>query len=437
MLRQFAWIIPLTLLASCGVQAEPIQDALNDDFEITLQRTACFGSCPDYTVSIDGSGHIEFRSRAENFPGEAEVHRAFSISDGVLVPGAHTDQIDPEIVRSLVRQFHDADFFELEDEYRALITDNPTYILTINTGTKSKTVIDYVGREVGMPESVTQLQDAVDLAAGSARWIDGAAGLVEWLEARAFDFTSDEARKIVLEGAFYDAADETIIEMIDRGADLDALTAHPWGRDDVVLGKGLLETSIRRGRTELFLYLADAGWVERSEKRVLESIFADKAAGCSASMVRAFARQGLEIDALGEEGQPALAALSSIYLCNRDDEGLVDTARALLELGADPNQRDINGETAIYGVEYLPLLDLLYSHGAEGNVLDKQGISPALSSWTDEIVLRHLQEGARPLGTYFDGRTLREQMKYRPMPMVEQWLRDNPSSEHGQDSDEP
>ncbi|MEO9623771.1 MAG: DUF6438 domain-containing protein [Qipengyuania citrea] len=422
MLKLVFSILLINVLGGCSGSAEPFPAVIEDELKITLQRTACFGSCPDYTVTIDGQGNVEFRTRGENYPGEFEVHRSFSQSDGILLAGVHTDKVDPGVVADLVEQFREAEFFSLNDEYRAQITDNPAYILTIDTGTASKTVVDYVGKEVGMPVVVTELQEAVDQAAGSARWVDGADGLVEWLEAKNFDFTSDAARALALEGAFEDADDQTIVELINRGVDLHAMTKHPWARDDAILGAELLVASIHTGRAELFSHLASKGWVERSDRRSLEALFADRAAGCSASLVRTFAAEGLSIDSPGEEGQTALATLSSVYLCNYDNEGLLETARALLELGADPNKRDFEGETALFSVEYLPLLDLLYESGATANVLNNEGHSPALSSWTDEIVLRHLKEGAQPIGRYYDGRTLREQMAHRPMPQVEEWL---------------
>lgn len=425
MLKHVFSILSASLLVCCSPVPEPFPAVLENELKITLQRTACLGSCPDYTVTIDGQGNVVFRSQGENFPGEFEVHRSFSSNDGILVSGVHTDKVEPGVVAELLERFREARFFSLKDEYRARITDNPAYILTIDTGTASKTVVDYVGERVGMPRVVTELQEVVDQAAGSARWVDGAEGLVEWLDENNFDFNSEAARSLALEGALNDADDRTILGLISRGADLNATAIHPWSGEEVLLGDELLVASIKRGRADLFTFLATNDWVQRSDKRRLEAMFADNAAGCSAAFVRAFAAQGLAVDSLGEEGQPALAALSSVYFCNRDDEGLVETARALLEAGADPNKRDINGETAIYDVEYLPLLDLLYSAGAIANVADKKGNSPALSSWTDEIVLRHLKEGAPPIGRYYDGRTLREQMEHRPMPQVERWLEEN------------
>jgi hypothetical protein len=418
------------LLPGCSARAEPFPAVIDEEVTITLQRTACFGSCPDYTVTIDGKGNVRFVTRGGDAPDEAAVHRAFARDDGVLVAGAHSDRIDPQVVRDLVARFRAADFFGLKDVYRAAITDNPTYVLTLDTGTRRKTVVDYVGRKAGMPPVVTELEQAVDAAAGTGRWIDGADGLVEWLAARDFDFASAEARGLVLEGAYGEASEATLIGLIERGAALDARTPDRWGRGKVVLGEELVVAAVERGRAGLFSWLAARGWVRAGDRRRLETLFAEQAAGCSAALVQAFASQGLAIDAPGEggdkvlmaeEGETALAALAGSYGC-KDDEARLATAAALLDAGADPNHRDAAGETAVYDVEYLPLLDLLYARGANADVTDKEGNSPALSSWTDAIVLRHLQAGARPVGRYYDGRTLGEQMKHRPMPQVAAWL---------------
>ncbi|MDJ0976915.1 MAG: DUF6438 domain-containing protein [Erythrobacter sp.] len=91
MLKLVFSIIPLTIFVGCTAAAEPFPAVIKDEVKITLQRTACFGSCPDYTVTVDGQGNIEFRTRGENFPGEFEVHRSFSHNDGILFSGVHTD----------------------------------------------------------------------------------------------------------------------------------------------------------------------------------------------------------------------------------------------------------------------------------------------------------------------------------------------------------
>ncbi|MBC2663655.1 energy transducer TonB [Novosphingobium flavum] len=38
----------------------PFPTAAPEDVEITLERTACFGTCPDYQVTIRGDGKVRF-----------------------------------------------------------------------------------------------------------------------------------------------------------------------------------------------------------------------------------------------------------------------------------------------------------------------------------------------------------------------------------------
>lgn len=418
------------MLAAFPARAEPAPAASADeDVEITLQRTACYGSCPDYTVTIDGKGNVRFRTQADEGPGAADVHRAYSSSDGVLVSGDHRDRIDPAVVEDLVAQFRAADFFRLKDEYVAGITDSPTYVLTFRQGGRTKRVIDYVGKRAGMPASVTVLEDAVDKAAGTARWVYGAEGLVAWIEREGFDFTSQQARDMALAGALGDAAETTIMALLERGAELEGTVNFPFGDRKGTLGKELVVVAVMKGRAELFTHLAARGWIERAGARKLEAAFADSAAGCSPALVEAFARSGLATDAPGEEGETALTGLANNgHQCRGKDDGLVAVTRALLDVGADPNHRNDAGETAIFDVEDLPLLELLYARGARADVTDKEGNSAVFSSWTDAIVLRHLEAGASASGRYYDGRSLEEQMKERPMPRVWQWLKDHPET---------
>jgi len=101
---------------------------------ITLVRSACFGACPDYKVTIDGDGNVMFASRGGDLKGAAMVHRAFSDRDGILVSGRFIDKIEPGRVDALIAKFREANFFALNDSYQAMVTDNPTYIVTIETG---------------------------------------------------------------------------------------------------------------------------------------------------------------------------------------------------------------------------------------------------------------------------------------------------------------
>lgn len=126
------------------------------DMKIELSRSMCYGTCPAYSVTIRGNGSVHFDGQRY-----------------VKIPGKHEARIAPDAVMELVRQFERAKFFAADDKYIAEVTDNPTYTLTLTVGGKTKTVTDYVGEQVGMPLVITDLENAVDEAAGTKRWIKG------------------------------------------------------------------------------------------------------------------------------------------------------------------------------------------------------------------------------------------------------------------------
>lgn len=157
---------------------------------ISLQRSACFGMCPDYIVTISGDGSVVFTTDHRPVDEVAGVHREFSRSVGVVVPGTHRTKIDVGSVKALVQQFRDARFFNLKNEYSYGATDAPTYVISIDTGHGSKRIVDYIGRQAGMPASVSALEDAIDKTAGTHRWIEGTPDAVPLLQAEGFRFDS-------------------------------------------------------------------------------------------------------------------------------------------------------------------------------------------------------------------------------------------------------
>jgi hypothetical protein len=124
------------------------------DFEVRLERTGCLGTCPSYVVTIHRDGLVEYEGRS-----------------WVKAHGRRSARISPKAVQDLFDKVQAAHFFELAPSYRAGITDQATYILTVREGGSAHVVEDYAGRLIGMPSVVTDLEMAVDQAAGVERWI--------------------------------------------------------------------------------------------------------------------------------------------------------------------------------------------------------------------------------------------------------------------------
>ena len=113
------------------------------DVTIQMERSPCFGFCPEYTVTVSGEGHVAFNGIAN-----------------VEVKGPHEAQIDGEAVEDLLKSIFENDFFAMRDRYdskptitvnddgtvdvlTSSITDVPTTIVTVRIGAFTKSVIDY------------------------------------------------------------------------------------------------------------------------------------------------------------------------------------------------------------------------------------------------------------------------------------------------------
>jgi hypothetical protein len=149
--RAFLTFLGAVALACCAPVESP---AAEGPVMITLTRSMCFGFCPAYSVTINGDGEVVY-------VGERHVN----------VTGERRARISQAEVRSLLRRFDEIGFDELRDEYRAHVTDLPTYTITLERNGRRKTVVDYGGVDAGMPRALRALQDEIDRAANTAQWV--------------------------------------------------------------------------------------------------------------------------------------------------------------------------------------------------------------------------------------------------------------------------
>jgi hypothetical protein len=115
-----------------------------------MERTACFGFCPVYEVTVYGDGEVQYIGK-----------------DFVEVEGEQTSQISEEQVRVLVQAFYDAGFFEMEDRYEDNVTDLPSTTTTITIDGETKSVYNYYGA----PESLIELEQTIDRISGASEWV--------------------------------------------------------------------------------------------------------------------------------------------------------------------------------------------------------------------------------------------------------------------------
>ena len=147
-------LIALILIAvGCARTQTPTPSDL-DEVVITLERTVCFGACPEYKLTICGSGTVEYEGIRF-----------------VKIEGTRTIAISKDKIRQLVSEFNRIDYFSLDDSYEEFMaTDMPSAITSLTVDGKTKTVRHYHG-DFSAPKELAELDDKIDEIVNSNQWI--------------------------------------------------------------------------------------------------------------------------------------------------------------------------------------------------------------------------------------------------------------------------
>lgn len=167
MSRRLSLLTAAVLTAACtrpssGVPADdahPAPDA-GADASVSLERRPCFGTCPVYVVTVEGSGAVRFEGRR-------------FVADS----GPSTGTIPQARVDSLLTELEQAGFFDLADRYAVgtagcdrYATDLPTVVTELHLRGRVKRVEHDHGC-AGAPEMLDSLEHRIDEAAGVAQWV--------------------------------------------------------------------------------------------------------------------------------------------------------------------------------------------------------------------------------------------------------------------------
>jgi len=137
------------------------KSSTNED-QITLERTACFGTCPVYKLTIKSDGSVMFQG--ERF---------------TKTTGPATGKISASDFRALVNEFNQVDYFSLADAYLPgtkecpnRITDMPSATTSIRLNGRTKAVAHYYGcGSEGAVGKLTALEKRIDEVVGTQKWI--------------------------------------------------------------------------------------------------------------------------------------------------------------------------------------------------------------------------------------------------------------------------
>lgn len=126
---------------------------------ITLERTACFGSCPVYGLSVSVTGKVSYE-------GKAHVRRL----------GAASSQIPRQRVDALLTELEKAGYFSFASRYTSAeptcgrySTDSPSVITTAMLRGRIQRIEHDYGCG-GAPGALVVLERRIDEVLGSGQW---------------------------------------------------------------------------------------------------------------------------------------------------------------------------------------------------------------------------------------------------------------------------
>lgn len=373
----------------------PFPDVAREQVVISMDRSGCYGSCPAYSVEIHGDGRVELK--AQGF---------------TLVEGKYAYAIPVAEVEALIRQFREADFWSLDPSYEAQITDQATTRLTFKAGAVSKTVTDYVGTMVGMPEAVRRLQDAVDRAADTAALVTGNERTIARLEAARFDFRS-RAGIVAFLWSIGKAPDSVPLAFLDRGLSFEQLMrVSPWQKSLEPAGKLALFAAVEAGRVAVFDRLDRTEIFDGLSQEDLDGLLLAAAHSRSQHLVKRMLARGGRPGAIDKErGSALIRALDDHYRKPAPDADQEAIVRLLLRRGVPLEATDGIGWTALqHAYDDDPrFARMLIAAGAKVDAVENDDDQPLLYLTGDEeIALIAIEAGADLGRKDSDGRTLAE-----------------------------
>ena len=156
--RSAQWLLFIVALG-CGPQRSQEAPAPVDDVTITLERRPCFGTCPVYSITVEGNGRVRYEGTAH-----------------VSVVGSDTVSITSAQVALIVAEFDRVGYEQLVDRYGygepscpSYVSDAPTTITSLTRqGTTKRVEHDYGCADA--PSALTALERFIDDIVRSGRW---------------------------------------------------------------------------------------------------------------------------------------------------------------------------------------------------------------------------------------------------------------------------
>lgn len=118
-----------------------------------VEHTACYGSCPVYSVSITKNGDVEYIG-IRNVP----------------FIGKRKGKLDKWYVRNLFQFINDSNYFAFQNSFSRPVTDHAyVYTQVVKVSGESKIILNYAN---SAPTIIWAIEETIDATAMKAVWDD-------------------------------------------------------------------------------------------------------------------------------------------------------------------------------------------------------------------------------------------------------------------------
>lgn len=363
---------------------------------IRLERSACLGTCPAYSVWIFGDGAVVFEGKSS-----------------VILEREIRYRISRERAAALIDRFRAADFYSARDSYRAQITDHPTYAITFAIGGEEKRVEDYVGLVVGMPRVIADLELAIDEAAQTARFIRGDIGLLHWMHESGIDLKGDEAAHL-LARVVHLGSEETVTSLLEAGLPPYGEAEAGFGTEDWLPAAAI---AARDGKSVLARRLIASGAFSRDHLGTNKSATLRAAAtALDPELVRDLIALGADVNASGGGGLTALMSAARSHRAWGREDAQQEIIAVLISAGSDVDAVDENGRSALFEASRPAVVQQLAKAGANLEIraaanYRRPNNTPLCDTFSDLNAALLIRLGARTDSVCWDGRPAGERFR--------------------------
>ena len=133
---RYIFVFLVILYSSCNLSSSSTYE-IKKKLIISLNKTACFGTCPVYKIKI-------YNNQSAIFEGIKFVEKE----------GSYNFKISKKEINTILKKAKKINFQKMEDEYTELITDLPTTYIMIN----NKQIKDYYGA----PKELKELEEIIE-----------------------------------------------------------------------------------------------------------------------------------------------------------------------------------------------------------------------------------------------------------------------------------